>query len=129
MEVEWKPIKGYEQYYQVSNYGEIYDNRNKRLMKANSKSIYQKARLRKQKDDHKTFMVHRLVAEAFIPNPDNKPHVHHIDENSRNNKADNLEWVTPKEHAERRSEESKMKYRKTYQENKKKRESLHRSAL
>ena len=43
--------------------------------------------------------VHRLVAQAFISNPEGKPIVHHIDGNRRNNKADNLQWTTTAEHA------------------------------
>jgi hypothetical protein len=58
-----------------------------------------------------TYSIHRLVAEAFIPNPENKRELHHIDEDKLNNHWTNLMWVTRQEHAKISSENEQMKFR------------------
>jgi len=112
----WKPVKGYEQHYLVSTFGEIKSlDRivptkskkglwSKRLLKGRSLNpSYGKNRkyrlVNLLKEDTKKYMakMHRLVAVAFIPNPHNKPEVNHIDGNTLNNKITNLEWCTHKE--------------------------------
>lgn len=93
----WKDIEGYEGLYQISNLGNV---KNLRTEKVKVSSIantgYKSITLYKNRTK-KTFSVHRLVAQAFIPNPDNKPQVNHKDSNKINNCVDNLEWVTSKE--------------------------------
>lgn len=105
----WKDILNYEGLYQVSNYGNIKSlnriNRNgktvheKILSQAKSTSGYLQVNLSKD-NEVKIFQVHRLVAVAFIDNPDNKPQVDHIDNNKHNNHVKNLRWVTGKENME-----------------------------
>lgn len=103
----WKDIKGYEGLYQVSNLGRVkslnYLGHHKEMIKKpslqkkttmKSSQYYQTVLYKNGKA--KTVTVHRLVAEAFIPNPDNLPQVNHIDHNPLNNKVDNLEWCTAK---------------------------------
>jgi len=109
----WKDIKGYEGLYQVSTYGRvrsldreiIIEEKNRtytrtqkgRIININKKSLYKRVQLTKQDGRGKRFLIHRLVAEAFILNPDNKKQVNHKDLNPMNNHVDNLEWVTSSE--------------------------------
>ena len=105
MNVEWRPIEGYEGLYEVSNTGRVrsvdrYDNRNcfrkgKVLSPAKDKNGYLKVVLNCN-GKCKTINVHRLVAQEFIPNPDNLPMVNHKDEDKSNNNVINLEWCDVK---------------------------------
>ena len=98
----WKDIEGYEGLYQISNFGEVkslareIDNFNQccdkdKLLSGGIKRGYRQVIL--LKDSRRKYVsVHRLVANAFIPNPNNLPIINHKDEDKLNNKADNLEW-------------------------------------
>jgi len=91
---EWKDIKGLEGYYKISNTGKVYSYKtNKILSPGLCGSGYKKVQIGKDKK-YKNRMIHRLVAEAFIPNPENKRTVNHIDGNKQNNDVSNLEWNT-----------------------------------
>lgn len=95
----WKPKKDYEGLYEVSNFGRVkslnYRNTGRTELLNLFKDIggYLKVGLNKN-GKKKIFFVHRLVAETFIPNPNNLPFINHIDENKKNNSVDNLEWCT-----------------------------------
>jgi hypothetical protein len=94
---QWRDVPNYEGLYQVSNLGRIrrMPKGKIRVQKA-AKNGYLQVNLCKN-NKVRWISVHRLVASAFIANPDNLPVVNHKDENKHNNHADNLEWVTPRE--------------------------------
>lgn len=94
----WKDIKGYEGLYQISNYGRVksFPNQKRksiRILHFRKNGLYFQITLCKNSNQQAVF-VHRLVAEAFIPNPNNFPIVNHLDGNPSNNKINNLEWCT-----------------------------------
>lgn len=90
------PIKGFESY-SVDTNGNVFNSRGSMLRPYVSNKGYLRVSLSNDKTKHKRFLVHRLVAEAFVPNPDCKPQVNHKDFNRANNRVENLEWVTPLE--------------------------------
>lgn len=92
----WLPITGYEKLYQVSNTGKIKTQTGIRKTAVCPNTRYEKITLSKE-GVCKTFSIHRLVAQAFIPNPYNKEQVNHIDGNRTNNILTNLEWNTRSE--------------------------------
>lgn len=91
-----KDIKGYEGLYAVTECGKVWSYRSKKFLTPYNVVGYHYVDLR-NKGVRKQFRVHRLVAEAYIPNPENKPQINHKDENKINNHVSNLEWVTAKE--------------------------------
>ena len=93
---QWKPLERYNGLYLVSDDGQIFSTRSNRLLKPQVTNVgYLRIELN---INGKTYRegVHRLVAECFVPNPNNYPVVNHKDENPLNNHADNLEWCTQK---------------------------------
>ena len=95
----WRDIAGYENLYQVSNLGRVKSlyNRNGHIMKLYTSDANYLYALLSDNGKQKPFSIHRLVAKAFIPNPENKPEVNHINGDKHDNRAENLEWCTRRE--------------------------------
>lgn len=89
----WKPVKGFEKMYEISDLGRVRNTRNKILKTYKINSGYDaiKFTVLRKRTSH---LIHRLVATAFIENPEGLKEVNHIDEVKSNNYASNLEWLT-----------------------------------
>lgn len=117
--VIWKDAKGYEEKYKVNNYGDIINKETgERIKNRINKLDGHKYVSLTLNGETKQKALHRILAETFIPNPENKPQVHHIDEDKLNNNINNLMWVTPEEHGKVRSEEYHKKFKETSIKNK-----------
>lgn len=122
----WKPVnvEGFENLYEVSNTGEVrrsaqvyvdhdgwVSTTKEHILKPFHSKKYHAVKLCRIEDDgthtQKSMTVHRIVAKTFIPNPENKPEVNHIDGNQHNNVVENLEWVTKEENT-RHAVENKL---------------------
>lgn len=114
---EWRPVVGWEKYYEVSNRGRVKSLERtiwkvwkyagltahvhkEKILQPHLHKKYLQLELAVEKV-RKKFVVHRLVAMAFHPNPMGLPEVDHLDTNKLNNRADNLEWVTQEENHRR----------------------------
>lgn len=93
---EWFPVERYEGIYWISNKGRIRNKKGQIMRPVDNGKGYLRYNLFRHKGRGKTEYAHRLIAEAFIPNPNGLPEINHKDENKKNNDINNLEWCSHK---------------------------------
>ena len=96
---EWRDVVGYEGLYSVNDMGDIFSHITNKILKHSiTPTGYHTVELfRRDGSKSKRLLIHRLVATAFLPNPNNCPQINHLDENKSNNAVSNLEWCTAKQ--------------------------------
>lgn len=110
---EWRDVKDYEGLYQVSNLGRVrtfrYADHRVRSQYRHKKYNYWQILLQRKGLKKKTAKVHRLVAQAFLPNPHNLPEVNHLDCDRLNNRVENLEWCDRRRNMEHAGQMGRMR--------------------
>ena len=96
MNEEWKDIEDFKDKYEISNFGRIRNKLTNHIYKMTNQYGWYFAIILYDNTHKRTARIHREVAKAFIPNPNNLPEVNHKDLNKQNNRVDNLEWCTRK---------------------------------
>lgn len=121
MEEQWRTINGYEGYYEISSLGRV-RSVSRVILLGNNRKHNLKGRILKtrvndrgyvyvglsKEGKRKSLRVHRLVAEAFLKNPFNKPQINHINEIKTDNTISNLEWVTQEENMNHGTRKERM---------------------
>jgi uncharacterized protein YijF (DUF1287 family) len=97
-DIDWKKIKGVDSFYEINNLGQVRNQKGQILKTSVNSGGYEVIALRKDKIK-KQLYIHRLVAKAFLDNPNNYKEINHKDENKLNNKVENLEWCNRKYNA------------------------------
>ncbi len=90
----WKDITGYEGFYKISSLGRVCNSISNRILSCQIRPDGYICLILRRKGDSKSCRIHRLVAEAFIPNPNNKKEVNHKNKDRADNRVENLEWNT-----------------------------------
>lgn len=123
---EWRPIQGYEGLYEVSDWGRVkrleksyVERNNRKAVHILEEKILKLAKFKKgylyitltKNGERKTKAIHRLVAETFLPNPNNYNVIHHINHNPQNNILENLEWMKKEDHDKIHSEKKSESYK------------------